>query len=311
MKPVEIIRKAVRAVVSPEYRFIVLSRMGFYSSLSDEEYLERFYKVKLGRELDLQNPKTFTEKLQWLKLYDRRPEYTSMADKYAVKKVIADRIGAEYVIPLLGVWDRFEDIDFDSLPEQFVLKCTHDSGGFAVCRDKRTFDREAAKKVLTRSLHKNYYFQSREWVYKDIPQRIIAEQYVPSLGRPESIEYKLTCFNGKAKLITICRGIAHSTYDVRTNDHYDRDLNRLNFYVNYKNPAEPEKIPPQMQDIIALSEKLSDGIPQVRVDWYVDNGRIYFGEFTFYTWAGLMKFNPPEWDGILGSWLELPKEKRC
>ena len=222
--------------------------MEFYCSLSDEEYLERFYKVKLGRELDLQNPKAFTEKLQWLKLYDRRPEYTSMADKYAVKKVIADRIGAEYVIPLLGVWDRFEDIDFDSLPEQFVLKCTHDSGGFAVCRDKRTFDREAAKKVLTRSLHKNYYFQSREWVYKDIPPRIIAEQYVPSLGRPESIEYKLTCFNGKAKLITICRGIAHSTYDVRTNDHYDRDLNRLNFYVNYKNPAEPEKIPPQMQD---------------------------------------------------------------
>ena len=312
MKPLKIIRKAAHLLASLKFKFFpyVLHKMGLYS-MPDDEFLRCLYKLSMGRDLDLQNPKTFTEKLQWLKLYDRRPEYTRMADKYAVKKLVADKIGSEYVIPLLGVWDKFEDIDFDALPEQFVLKCTHDSGGLVICRDKAAFDREAARKVLSSSLLRNYYPNFREWVYKDITPRIIAENYIPSLGRPESVEYKLTCFNGVAKLITICRGIAHSSFDVRTNDHYDRDMNRLHFWVNYKNPEVPENIPEQMPEIIALSEKLSTGIPEVRVDWYIDKGKIYFGEFTFYTWAGFMHFNPPEYDEILGSWLELSSEKHC
>ena len=308
MNPLKFAFKAAKMLVSPKYRFLTLFSRGFYDSMPDDEYLKRMYKYQMGRELDLDNPQTLTEKLQWLKLYDRRPEYTVMADKYAVKKFVADKIGSEYVVPLLGVWDKFDDIDFDSLPEQFVLKATHDSGSFAVCRDKANFDVERARKILTAALSKNYSW-AREWVYKNIQPRIIAEKYIPSLGRPESVEYKLTCFDGVAKLITICRGIAHSSFDARTNDHYDRDLNRLPFYVFYKNPQVPEKIPEQIHEIIALSEKLSAGIPQVRVDWYMDNGHIYFGEFTFYTWAGFMKFTPPEWDGIMGSWLTLPEKR--
>ena len=147
MKPLKIIRKAAHLLASLKFKFFpyVLHKMGLYS-MPDDEFLRCLYKLSMGRDLDLQNPKTFTEKLQWLKLYDRRPEYTRMADKYAVKKLVADKIGSEYVIPLLGVWDKFEDIDFDALPEQFVLKCTHDSGGLVICRDKAAFDREAARK---------------------------------------------------------------------------------------------------------------------------------------------------------------------
>ncbi|MBQ7221349.1 MAG: hypothetical protein IJS28_10255 [Synergistaceae bacterium] len=294
---------AAKALIFPRQRTGILL---FYDKLSDEKLIRKLFKYFMGYDIDLDNPKTLCEKLNWLKLYDRRPEYTTMADKYAVKKFVADRIGSEHVVPLLGVWDRFDDIDFDALPEQFVLKCTHDSGGFVVCRDKATFDKQAARTALEKSLANNYYLMYREWVYKDVPRRIIAEQYIPSLGKPESIEIKVTCFNGIAKLNTICRGIAHDLPEKRSNDHYDRDMNRLMFSVVYKNPEVPEKIPEQMPEIIALSEKLSAGIPQVRVDWYIVDGQIYFGEFTFYTWGGFMKFEPPEYDEILGSWLTLP-----
>ena len=156
MNPFTFAFKAARALILPSYRFRSLAFRGFYKSMPNEEYLKRLYKAYMGRELDLENPKTFTEKLQWLKLYNRRSEYTSMVDKYAVKEIVADKIGSEYVIPLLGVWDKFDDIDFDALPDQFVLKCTHDSGGFAICRDKSTFDKEAARKKLNRSLHRNF-----------------------------------------------------------------------------------------------------------------------------------------------------------
>ncbi|MBQ6111948.1 MAG: hypothetical protein IJL01_06090 [Synergistaceae bacterium] len=307
----EFIRKAVKCLVNPEYRFWALNSRGFYDSMPDEEFLKRVYEYMLGKKLNLINPETFTEKMQWQKLYDRRPEYTKMADKYEVKSIVAAKIGSEHVIPLIGVWDNFDDIDIDSLPSQFVLKCTHDSGGLIVCRDKSEFDIQTAREKLTRSLRTNYYKPWREWAYKDIHPRIIAEKYIDSLGKPDSLEYKLTCFGGRVRLITICRGIAHSSFDVRTNDHYDRDLNRLNFWVNYRNPKVPEKIPEQMNDIIAFSEKLSEGFPQVRVDWYILDGCVYFGEMTFYTWAGFMKFNPPEWDYIMGSWFELPPDKHC
>jgi len=254
--------------------------------MSDEKYLKRVFKMRMGCDLNLKNPKTFNEKLNWLKLYDRNPEYTSMVDKYEVKKYVAEKIGAEYVIPLLGVYNNFDEINFDELPEQFILKTTHDSGGFVICRDKKNFDVEAARKTLNKHLKINYYW-----------------------GKRESIEYKLSCFNGVAKLITICKGIAHTDFDKRTNDHYDRDLNPLKWYAYYKNSPVPVQPPKEIHEIIEMSEKLAAGIPQVRVDSYLIDGKIYFGEMTFYTWAGFIRFNPPEWDEILGSWLELPKLK--
>ena len=300
--------KKVRNIISPKHRFFAQAERGAYDFMPDEEYIRLRYKKFFGKEPDLENPRTLCEKLNWLKLYYRRPEYTSMADKYAVKKLVADKIGSEYVIPLLGVYDSFDEIDFDALPDKFVLKCTHDSGGRAICRDKKSFDREAARKTLTEALQKDFFMIAREWPYKNIPRRIIAEEYIDSLGRPDSIEYKITCFNGHVKLITICGGIAHERLWQRSNDHYSRDMKRLNFWTYYKNPKTPQKIPPQMDELIALSEKLGEGVPYLRVDWYIHEGQIYFGEFTFYTWGGLMKFNPPEWDEILGSWLELPEK---
>jgi len=270
-----------------------------------ELYLKCYYYLHLHEWPNLKHPQNFTEKLNWLKLHDRRPLYTKLADKCEVKKYVSEKIGSDKIIPLLGVWDHFDEIDFDQLPDQFVLKCTHDSGGFRICKDKSNFDQEEARQFFNKELHKNYYWNKREWVYKDIKPRIIAEPYIDSLGKPESFEYKLTCMNGVCKVFTICTGIAHSDFELRTNDHYDRDFNHLPWYAYYKNSKKPVQIPPQAKEIIEYAEKLSEGIPQVRVDFYVINDKVYFGEMTFYTWAGIIEFTPPEWNDIVGSWLDL------
>lgn len=274
--------------------------------MSDKDYLSFFYRVFLHKKLDWDNPKLFTEKLLWLKLYNQKPEYTDMVDKYEVKRIVSERVGSEYVIPALGVWERFEDIDFSKLPNEFILKTTHDSGGFVVCKDKKTFDYKAAQKKISKRLKRNFYWKGREWPYKNVKPRIIAEPYIDSLGKPDSVEYKLTCFDGVAKLITVCRGIAHSALSYRTNDHYDRDLNPRFWYAYYKNSTEPLTLPKEIYKIIELAEKLSEGIPQVRVDFYLVDGQIYFGEMTFFTWDGFIKFNPKEQDKIMGEWIVLP-----
>jgi hypothetical protein len=269
-----------------------------------ELYLKCYYYLHLHEWPNLKHPQNFTEKLNWLKLHDRRPLYTKLADKCEVKKYVSGKIGSDKIIPLLGVWDHFDEIDFDQLPDQFVLKCTHDSGGFWICKDRSIFNQEEARQFFNKELRKNYYWNKREWVYKDIKPRIIAEPYIDSLGKPESFEYKLTCMNGVCKVFTICTGIAHSDFELRTNDHYDRDFNHLPWYAYYKNSKKPVQIPPQAKEIIEYAEKLSEGIPQVRVDFYVINDKVYFGEMTFYTWAGIIEFTPPEWNDIMGSWLD-------
>ena len=236
-----------------------------------ELYLKCYYYLHLHEWPNLKHPQNFTEKLNWLKLHDRRPLYTKLADKCEVKKYVAEKIGSDKIIPLLGVWDHFDEIDFDQLPDQFVLKCTHDSGGFRICKDRSNFDQEEARQFFNKELRKNYYWNKREWVYKDIKPRIIAEPYIDSLGKPESFEYKLTCMNGVCKVFTICTGIAHSDFELRTNDHYDRDFNHLPWYAYYKNSKKPVQIPPQAKEMIEYAEKLSEGIPQVRVDFYVIN----------------------------------------
>ena len=300
--------KFAHTLVSPKERFLELSSRGFYSSMPDDAYLKRKYCYKMGRELDLENPKTFTEKLQWLKLYDRRPEYTIMADKYAVKKFVADKIGTEYVIPLLGVWDRFEDIDFDALPEQFVLKCTHDSGGFAICRDKAKFDREAARKKLNSSLRNNYYPKSREWVYKNIPPRIIAEVYMEDESSINLPVYKFFTFNGEPKIIQVIQDDKTKQESI---DYFDTNWQRLDLRQNYPNSKIPLSRPQCLDEMLRLAAQLSAGVPHVRVDLYQINGKVYFSEFTFYSDAGLVPFIPSEWDNTLGSWIELPAEKHC
>lgn len=297
-----------RFFTDSDIRFNYLCILGFYDHMSDEKFIRMKYKRLMGEDLDLDNPKNYNEKLQWLKLNDRNPLYTKLVDKYEVKKYVGEKIGDEHVVPLYGVYDTVDEINLEELPDQFVLKCTHDSGGFAICKNKATFDFENAKTLLAKRQKRNFYKFSREWPYKDVKPRIIAEKFMDSLGKPESIEYKLTCFNGKVKLITVCGGIAHAEFEKRTNDFYDREFNHLPFYVFYKNPPKAIPLPDCIDDIIEYSEKLSEGIPEVRVDWYIHDGAIYFGEMTFFTWGGFCKFTPEEWNKTLGEWIILPKK---
>ncbi|MBR2948498.1 MAG: glycosyl transferase [Lachnospiraceae bacterium] len=284
---------------------------GFFDKMSDKTYLSMLYRLffKFRRKLNLENPQTLTEKLQWLKLYDHRDFYPNMVDKCEVKKIVADRVGAEHVIPTLGVYNSFDEIDFDALPEQFVLKCTHDSGGLYFCKDRSTFDKEEARAFLNRRLESTPFMQSREFAYRDVKPRIIAEPFMPELGNLDSVEYKVTCFNGKVNFITVCTGIAHGRFEDRKNDFFDRDWNFLPFRtVYYENSGIDYKKPENLDEIITFCEKIADGIPYVRVDFYLLDGKIYFGETTFYTWGGFIHFTPEEWDYKLGSMVELPEK---
>ena len=272
---------------------------------NDETYLKMLYRLRLGRKLNLDHPQRLTEKLQWLKLYDRQPRYTAMADKYAAKQMVEQTIGGGITIPLIGVYDHFDDIPFDTLPDRCVLKTTHDSGGMVVYERGKT-DMAAARRKLERSLSHDYWIYAREWPYKDIPKRILIEEYVPTLGHPDSVEYKLTCMNGVCKMVTVCTGIPHAKNSMRFNDHYDRDWNPIPFWVDYRNTGRTFEKTAIIEEAIRLSEKLAQGVPYLRVDWYNDNGRLLFGELTFFTHAGLMWFMPDEYDFKLGSWLELP-----
>lgn len=273
--------------------------------LPDKIYLSLKFKYKMGHFLNLENPQTFNEKLQWLKLYNRKPEYTTMVDKHEVKKYVADIIGEEYIIPTLGVWNQFDDIDFDKLPNQFVLKCTHDSGGLVICKDKNNLNLEAAKQKIEKSLKRNYYWSGREWPYKDVKPRIIAEEYMIDESGYELKDYKFFCFNGEPKMMFIATDRGSDTKF----DFYDMEFNHLPFTNGHPNANKKIKKPKNYSSMLALAAKLSFGIPHVRVDFYNINGKIYFGELTFFHWSGLVPFEPEEWDYKLGSWLELPRKQ--
>jgi len=278
--------------------------MGFYDHLSDEEFLKKKFRVIMGRELDLQNPKTYNEKLQWLKLHDRKPIYTSMVDKYEAKGYVAKAVGEQYIIPTLGVWNRFDDIDFDSLPPQFVLKCTHDSGGLIVCKDKAGLDRAAAKRKIDRCLKRDYYLSGREWAYKNIKPRIIAEKYMEDDSTHDLRDYKFFTFGGVAKVLLIATDRGKAGEETKS-DFFDMDFNHLPFTNGHPNaPVTPPK-PQKFDEMKALAEKLSAGIPHLRVDFYQVNGQVYFGELTFAHWSGMKPFCPEQWDEKFGSWIDL------
>lgn len=268
----------------------------------DEIYLKILYRYKMKKKLNIKDPKTYNEKLQWLKLYDRNPEYTKMVDKYEVKNYVSKLIGEEYIIPTIGVWDRFEDIDFDSLPEQFVLKCTHDSGGLIICKDKSKLDINEVKKKINHCLKRNYYLNTREWPYKNVKPRIIAEKYMIDESGEGLKDYKFFCFDGEVKSLFIAsdRGI-----DTRF-DFYDMSFNHLNFRNGYPNSDKKIICPKGFEQMKELSRTLSKGLPQARIDFYDINGKVYFGEITFFHWSGLMPFEPEEWDYTFGEWIKSP-----
>ena len=297
-------KKLLRFLTSPDYRFLVLAARGRKGSVPAEAFLKRMYRIHMGRELDLKDPKTYTEKLQWLKLYDHRPEYTVMVDKYAVKNYVSKKIGPEYVIPLLGVWDKVEDIDFDSLPKQFVLKTTHDSGGIVVCKDKDTLDIGKAKAQLRYFLNRNYYDRNREWPYRAVPHRIIAERYMEDPKQGELQDYKFFTFGGVPKVLYIAQGRGLGGETVA--DFFDMDFQHLPFTIDHNMAPVPPEKPKNFEKMKQLAAVLSEGTPQLRVDFYEVEGKIYFGEMTFFHCSGMEAFHPGKWDQIFGSWVELP-----
>lgn len=288
------------------YRFQMNASFGMYDHWPDEKYLKAMFAAAIGKNLDLENPKTFNEKLQWLKLYDRRPEYTMMVDKYRVREYIASELGEEYLIPLLGVWDNPDEIDFDALPNQFVLKCNHNSGlGMCICKDKMKLDIVTAKAELRKALARNYYLSFREWPYKDVPRKIICEKYMVDESGYELRDYKFFVFDGKVKALFIATD--RSAVTDTCFDFFDRDFNHLPFINGHPNAAKNISKPENFEEMISLAEKLGDGIPQTRIDLYNIRGKIYFGEITFFHWSGLVPFEPEEWDYTFGNWITLPK----
>jgi hypothetical protein len=277
----------------------------------DKFFLKLRYRFELGHPLNLKNPKRFTEKIQWLKLYNRKPEYTTMVDKYAVKEIVANKIGEQYIIPTLGVWDNFDEIDFDALPEQFVLKTTHGGGGggVVICKDKTQFNKEKARNVLERSLKHGIYTAYREWPYKNVPRRIIAEKYISNGVDAELTDFKFYCFNGEPRY---CQVIA----DRRTKetiDFFDMDWNHQGFYgLNPKcePAAKPAAKPAAFENMKKIAGLLAKDTQFVRVDLYAVNDTNYFGELTFYPASGLGVFTPDSADFDLGKLLTLKGENR-
>ena len=273
--------------------------------IPDKVYLNLKYYKNFGKFINFDNPQSYNEKLQWLKIYNRDPLYNLIVDKYRVKKFVADIIGNNHVIPLLGVWNHFDEIDFDKLPNQFVLKCNHDCGGIVICKDKALFDKESAKRLLERHLKQNYYWDHREWPYKDVKPLIFAEEYMVDESGYELKDYKWFCFNGEPKVLFIAQDRDNPDEETKF-DFYDMDFNHLPIKNGHPNANNINEKPTGFEEMMELARKLSSGIPHVRVDFYNINGHIFFGEMTLFNWGGFVKFEPQEWDYIFGSWVNLP-----
>ena len=275
--------------------------------LPDKVYIKILYLYHFHRLPDLKNPQTFNEKLQWLKLHDRRPEYTMMVDKYLVKEYVAKIIGKEYIIPTIGVWDSVDDIDWDSLPNQYILKWNHDSGSIVICKDKRNLDIEAAKNQLRPGAKRSGYWYGREWPYKNVKPCIITENYMVDESGTELKDYKFFCFEGRVK----CMKVDFGRFREHHANYYDAEMNLLNFGEANIPPVYNHIIekPKNFEIMVELAEKLSNGIPFIRVDFYNINGKIYFGELTLYPASGMGQFTSKEWDRTLGDWIKLPINK--
>ena len=304
MKLSKLCKVGMSFLTKPYYRTRVLIKLGCYDSLPDADFLKKVFPKYMGYPLDLENPKTFSEKLQWLKVNYREPIQTVMVDKYEAKLFIAQRVGDQYIIPTLAVWDSVEDIDLDALPNQFVLKCTHDSGGIVICKDKSSFDFTMAKDKLNASLKRDYSKIAREWAYQNVPRRIIAEEYISELGNDDLLDYKMYSFHGEPKLTVVCSN-RFSKAGTRMN-FYDIDWDPMGIHFGHYPPLPTEFPMPVMYDEMKrLTAELSKDCPFLRVDFYEIKGRLYIGELTFFPGAGFEKFHPMSKDYELGEWLHL------
>jgi len=271
--------------------------------ISDKLYLKIYFRLNMGEELDFKNLRTFNQKIQILKLKNKDPKYTLMVDKYSVRELIKKELGEEYLIPLIGVWDNFDDIDFDLLPNQFILKPTHYSGKVFICKDKSRFDIDAVRKKINRILRRNYFYVGREFPYKNVQPRIICEKYMVDESGTELKDYKFFCFNGEPEVLFVA---SDRFGDVKF-DFYDMQLNRLPFTTgNHNFSKESITRIDSFGEMIEIARKLSKNIPHIRIDLYNIKGKIYFGEFTFHHNGGVCPFHPKEWDEKLGDLIKIP-----
>ena len=283
-----------------------ISKTGVFNKLSDKTYLNIQYYLMIGKKLNLNSPKTFNEKLQWLKLYNRNPKLTLMVDKYKVRDIIKDKIGEQYLVPLIAVYSTPEEINFDSLPKEFVIKCNHDSGSVFICKDKSKLNLSILKKELKKKLRKNHFWWSREWPYKNIEKKIIVEKYMKDKKNENLPVYKFLCFNGEPKIIQV---IQNDKQENETIDYFNTEWKLLDLRQDYQNSPKPYKKPEQLKKMLEIVKKLAGNNPFVRVDLYLINEIIYFSEFTMFSDAGIARFYPYEWDKKLGEWLDIESIK--
>lgn len=301
-------KKLVEFLKSPLKIFVYFNNRNI-KILSDINYLKLRYKITFHKKLNLDNPQTFNEKLQWLKLNDRKEIYTTMVDKYEAKKYVANIIGNEYIIPTIGIYNSFDEIDFSELPNQFVMKCTHDSGGLVICKDKNNLDINKARKKINKSLKNNYYYGGREWPYKNVKPRILIEQYMEDEELKELRDYKLYAFDGKCDYLMLCfdRFISETKFM-----YFDKQWNIKKEFskdgLKYGNSIKVKK-PKNLNKMFGFASILSKNIPFVRVDFYEVNGKLYFGELTFYPSAGFDDTRTIECQNYLDNKLKIKKGK--
>lgn len=294
-------------IENPQYFITSPASKGWLNWVPDSLYLKVLYRVIMGRKLNLKNPKEYNEKLQWLKLNDRKPEYSTMVDKYEVRGYIGDLLGDKYLIPCLGIYDSVDDIDIDALPDKFVLKCTHDSGSVEICKDKSSFDIEGARHRLSQAMKRNYYATYREWPYKYVKPRIIAEGYLEGDGG-DLKDYKVMCFNGEAKIIEVHEN-RFVEGKVHTQTFYDREWNIVPLtQIETVTVDRPGERPRQLDEILRLSELIAKNMYHARIDWYIEGDKIYFGEITFFDGSGFESFSTPEMERMLGDMINLPEK---
>lgn len=301
------IKKIIKVIKKPSILILYLGSLGLLNKMDDKKYLELIYKIRNGEKLNIDNPRTFNEKLQWLKVYDHKDIYSKMVDKYEAKLFLSDLIGNKYIVKTYGVFNSFDEIDFDKLPDQFVIKCTHDCGGLIICKDKKTLDLNLAKKKINKCLKKNYYYSTREWPYKNVKPRIIIEELLVNDDGTEPIEYNFFCFNGIPKIVLTCHGDKRVK---RYNDFYDMSFNKLDLKCTYDNSDFIEKKPVLFEEMVKLSTIISKDLPHLRVDFYLCDGKLYIGELTFYHWSGFGKYSPKKWNYELGDMLDLSNVKK-
>ena len=277
----------------------------FARFIPDKLHLKCLFKKHMNTKLNLSNPKTFSEKLQWLKLYNRNPDYTVMVDKVAVKQYIADKLGSEFIIPTIGVYNSVEEIPFDDLPEKFVIKCTHDSGSLFICDKNSDIDINSIKKDLSKHMQMNHFWYSREWPYKNIKPKIIIEEFISDEKGRSPADYKFFCFNGKMEIFKI----DYNRFSNHISNYYSKDLNYLDFHEKTFLSTSDIKLnlPEKFNEMVTVAEKLSEGIPFLRVDLYYTNSKIYFGELTFFPHSGILPYTN-NGDLMMGNILDLSKK---